>query len=153
VASRISTGFHRLGIVIAAPCLIAAVILATSQWKNAPEDSGNIMTPGPSKAADQDPYAGYSDQPPALRQQAADPYASYSDQPPPTTPAPGGPKELDGAWGAAQPGYSEKAAAEIAAAAPRKPDYNLAWLLAAVGVVLYAVSRAAGWVITGFLGR
>jgi hypothetical protein len=140
-----------LGIVISAPCLIAAVVLATAVWKNAPEGSGNTMTPGPPKAADQDPYAGYSDQPPAPRQQAADPYASYSDQPP-KAPAPG-PKELDGAWGAAQPDYSEKAAAEIAAAAPRKPDYNLAWLLAAVGVFLYAVSRAAGWVIAGFLGR
>ncbi|GJD42846.1 hypothetical protein AFCDBAGC_0688 [Methylobacterium cerastii] len=146
--SRISTGFHRIGFVLAVPMIVVAGVAAFVAWNTAPwpslctnvfeqfdarstcklvvmQKSGGILVRGPLGAPMQFPSdATATEMRAAIQQYRASLPNQAALEPIPSDLTPG----------------------------TAHPDYLWAWLALATAALLYAASWALGWIIDGFAG-
>ena len=133
MTSRIHRGFHRIGVVLAAPLILLSAVLAVHEtW----EQQTTKVPPEASRPAPATP---------SLR-----PVPNYFDRFDP--PAQSGPLTFDditGPPGVSKPGMFDDL---IPRPPPHIADYTMATIAFALAVALYAACRAVGWVLAGFIG-
>src|SRR4051794_8823574 len=129
MSRRIRTGFHRIGVVLAAPHVVLSFALAYTAWKDAqPSEVG--------------PWTKYRR---GAEPKGANPFDRFDE---PAKPGSGLPEVPPGFVLDARPTLVPVDRDPFAAARPG-PDFTIAYLAAAAALAAYAASWALGWIISG----
>ena len=146
--SRISTGFHRIGLVLAVPMIVVAGVAAFVAWNTAvwPTLCTNFF----------DQFDTGSTCKLVVRKKSGEILVLGPQSRPLQFPASATETEIRGEiekYRASLPSpASQEPIPNDLTPATVHPDYFWAWLALVAAVALYAVSWALGWIIDGFVG-